>query len=161
MDDVMQFIGRYWLQFLLGAIATGLGIVAKHIWSLLKKERKEKRLAEFTDLKKELFSKMTVCSEANAKADEEIKQSISDLGNTVTNIQTGLLSVQGKQFQLDCIHLRDGVTIISDEEFRKISDDYAAYKALKGNHFGDIVYKQVSDKYEAQQKKKLEEQINQ
>ena len=49
-----DFILKYWVEFALGVIATGLGIFCRRIWKMYIQEKERKRSAEHEELKSDL-----------------------------------------------------------------------------------------------------------
>lgn len=50
----LEFVAKYWLTFLFGLIAAGLGIVVKHYKVLIKKEREDQKQEEFNNIIKDV-----------------------------------------------------------------------------------------------------------
>jgi len=51
-------------------------------------------------------------------------------------------------FYDECRRLLDPNHVITLDEYEQFNKDYEAYKALGGNHRGDILYKSVVVKFE-------------
>ena len=153
---MFDFIIKYWVEFICGLVAAGIGIFAKHYVKLQKKAledawRKKEEAAKDEVIKKleaELESEISKSEEA----DEEMKEQIEGLSYLIDNLTQGVLSIQGKQFRDICLYLLDPDHIITIQEYEQFEEDYAAYKALGGNHRGDALHDRVVEKFTNQLK---------
>lgn len=146
-----EFILKYWVEWLCGLVAAGIVFMARHYVKLQKKDfetkwekRKEDAKMEVSkylheDLEKEI--------ERSTKADEVMKADIEILSEQIENVSTGVLSIQGKQFRDMCLMLLESDHTITVQEYEQFEEDYAAYKALGGNHRGDALHARVVDKF--------------
>lgn len=148
---------NYWLQWIFGIVAAGIGIWAKHYIKLEKESvnrTKAERMKEVrAEIVKELEEKINTLEEKSDVNDKEIRKNIDCLHSAIENINTGLLSVQGKNFRDTCVMLLRADHIITIEEYEQFEEDHVAYKALKGNHKGDALYDRVVEKFNEQIKK--------
>lgn len=73
------------------------------------------------------------------KADEELQKQINVM-------QSGILSIQGKNFREDCRILLAPEKEFTLKEFENLQQEHAIYKALGGNHEGDTLFDLVTKK---------------
>ena len=149
MTELLEFIVKYWLQFALGLIASCLTFGIKKYYAIKKKEFELERVALREAIIKDIDEKLKVEMEKSNAEDERIRADMNRLDVTMKSLIQGLLSVQGKNFREECERLlfEDYINVVDYEQFE---EDYAAYKALGGNHRGDALHARVVDKYIAQ-----------
>lgn len=149
MTELLEFIVKYWLQFALGLIASCLTFGIKEYYTIKKKEFELERVALREGIIKDIDEKLKVEMEKSNAEDEHIRADMNRLDVTMKSLIQGLLSVQGKNFREECERLlfEDCINVVDYEQFE---EDYAAYKALGGNHRGDALHARVVDKYVAQ-----------
>ncbi|MCM1324365.1 MAG: hypothetical protein NC218_09395 [Acetobacter sp.] len=92
---MLEFIGKYWLEFLLGAIATGLSVACKKIYNLYKSEKNHQKTEEQKAFYKGLETLIEKSTEESRKGDEKLQQQINVM-------QGGILSLQGRTFKQEC-----------------------------------------------------------
>lgn len=148
--DFLDIFVKYWLQWVFGLIAAGIAFGAKHYITLQKKSWQDK----WDDkIKKDVIEKLEaeiLSQEKEFKqADNNIYAEIEALSAALENATIGILSIQSKMFQDECRRLLDPNHTISLDEYEQFNKDYEAYKALGGNHRGDVLYKSVVAKFEA------------
>ncbi len=157
---MVDFIIQYWLQFLLGIVASGLTILCTRLYYLWKKERKAQRrevegriisavktLIEDND--KEVRKIIREEEKASAKADEIIEAKMNQIQKDLVILTEGMLSIQGRQFKEDCRKLLQEGHVISLDEYENITHEHDVYNQLQGNHEGDSLFSLVKVKYEA------------
>lgn len=140
---MLDFILKYWIEFLFTGILTAFGFMFKHYFSLIQKEFKKER---------EEFRK-TIIEETNTKIDAvktSHKTEIDALINETQYLKRGLLSVQGKLFREECYRLLEEGHVITLDEYEQLEDDHDAYNALGGNHNGDMLFGLATIKFEDQ-----------
>ena len=148
---MLDFIIKYWVEFVCGLVAAGIGVFAKHYIKLQKKAledawRKKEEAAKDEVIKK-LEGELEEEISKSEEADEEMKEQIEGLSYLIDNLTQGVLSIQGKQFRDICLYLLDPDHIITIQEYEQFEEDYAAYKALGGNHRGDALHDRVVEKF--------------
>jgi hypothetical protein len=153
MTELLEFIVKYWLQFALGLIASCLTFGIKKYYTIKKKEFELEIVALREAIIKDIDEKLKVEMEKSNAEDKRIRADMNRLDVTMKSLIQGLLSVQGKNFREECerLLLQDYINVVDYEQFE---EDYAAYKALGGNHRGDALHARVVDKYVAQLHKK-------
>ena len=132
----LEFVAKYWLTFLFGLIAAGLGIVVKHYKALIKKEKEVQKQEEFNNIIKDV-------KEYTDTSFKETQESHNRLYNAV-------LDVQSKQFQRDCYECIKSKREITLEEFDSLYRNYEIYKSLGGNGIGTMLFDKVEEKYNNQ-----------
>ena len=132
---MIELIVKYWVEWLLGIIAAGLGIACKKIYKLYKNQKKEAQ-EEFYDGLKKLIQEG---NEASQKADQEIKAEIGVIRN-------GVLSIQGERFTALCRELLATNHVITPDEYDHCLHEHSIYNSLGGNHDGDAIFKIVEEK---------------
>ena len=152
--EVLEWIAKYWVNWLCMLIAGGIALFAKHYVKLQKaaleekwKEREEKAKSEVMDrLIKEREDEVAVLREE----DDRINKEIDSIFVAIENLNTGILSIQGKQFRDMCEELLKPDHVITIQEYEQFEEDYAAYKGLGGNHRGDALHASVVEKFNKQ-----------
>lgn len=136
---IVEFITKYWLEFLFSLIITGCGIALKKIWSMYKKEKAE---AERNRIQAETGK----VSEQFQKDNEAVQLQINQMQTEMTALKRGLLSIQGKLFRQECERLLDESHEITLDEYQQLMEDHDIYNSLGGNHNGDNLYSLVEKK---------------
>lgn len=139
MKAVLEFIGKYWLEFLLGAITTGLSIACKKIYQLYKNEQKHQKTEEQKEFYNKIEKLILKGSEESRLGDEKLQQQINVM-------QGGILSLQGRTFKQECREFLRPEKDFTLEEFENLQDEYYVYKNLGGNHDGDTLFELVKKK---------------
>lgn len=136
---LLQWIAKYWVDFLLGLIATGLGVACRKIYTLYKNEKTHQKTKEQKEFYQGLQDLIT-------KSSQEAQQDKIELQEQINIVKNGVLSIQKKNFKENCKELLDENHEITLEEFEALQQDYHIYKNLGGNHEGDTFYKMVVTK---------------
>lgn len=147
---MIEFIIKYWLQFLFGLIAAGLGIVCKRFYSLYKAEKERNKSDEKQEISKEITNAINRNYELSKQDDTQLQSQINNVHAELMILKRGILSIQGKDFKKDCKRLLDESHHITFEEFEILQNEHSDYNALGGNHDGDALYGLVVKKYEGQ-----------
>ena len=152
MENILSIFTNYWLQWIFGIIAAGIAFGTKHYIKLQKKSWQDKWDARETQIKTEVIDKLNekISEQAiiSENADKKIYTDIESISNKLADVTRGILSIQGRQFLHTCHKLLEQDHIITVDEYEAFNSDYDAYKALGGNHRGDIMYKSVVAKFE-------------
>ena len=175
MDDVLQWIAQYWVSWLCALIAGGVIFFAKRYISMEKKNAEEKwkdkemnmcgkiitnfdeKISEVktlsNDKESRLYESVQTVQNNLDKSDKIIFDDLSSIHSEMGIIESGILSIQGKQFREMCEELleKDYITV---EEYQEFEDEYAVYKSLGGNHRGDALHARVVAKCDKQDNKK-------
>ena len=154
--EVLDWLGRYWLEWLCGLIAGGALFFAKHYIKMQKQISEDK----WKDKEKNMCGKIITTLENKIQGVEDksaaediiIHNELDKIHSEVDTIESGILSIQGKQFREMCEDLvkQDYITI---EEYEEFEEEYAVYKSLGGNHRGDSLHARVVAKCDKQNSK--------
>ena len=174
MDDVLQWIAQYWVSWLCALLAGGVVFFAKRYISMEKKAAEEKwkdkeqnmcnkiisnfdeKISEIktasNDKESRLYENVQAVQNNLEKSDKIIFDDLSSIHNEVDTIESGILSIQGKQFREMCEDLlkQDYITV---EEYEEFEEEYVVYKSLGGNHRGDSLHARVVAKCDKQKNK--------
>lgn len=162
---MLDFIIKYWLQFLFGLIAACFTFIIKQYYKM-KAEIKEQSIKEMkaemcSDMKANIDARITteheeinkriiLEHEESLKADSQIKADLEIVHVSMENLTKGVLAIQGKQFRAECRKLLMPDHEITLEEYETLVDEHDAYNALGGNHRGDALFKSVMKKWNKQ-----------
>lgn len=155
---MLDFIAKYWLEFLFGIIALGLTGLARYFYGLYKKEKQRLEDEAHEKIIVELKSKISdehkitadlLQTERNLSKQENdaLKQEIYNLNDKIDVVSDGVLSIQGKQFKDDCRKLLNPDHEITLDEFEEIESDHETYNKMGGNHTGDKLFQMVEQKF--------------
>lgn len=152
---MLDFIFKYWVEFLFGIIAVGITAFFKQFFAMYKKEHARAQEELCTKLSKEItenFDKAhketLVAYDLSQKDDKKLQTQIDFMQDEMKSVKKGLLSVQGKQFKEECRRLLEDGHDITLDEFQELDTDHEAYNALGGNHNGDHLFDLVKKKVE-------------
>lgn len=142
---MIDFIVKYWVEFLFGLVVSGMGIFFKRHMTLLKKEQAAEK-KDFLDLiKKEIGIEFNKALDN----DKSLQSQINIMNNQFSNLLKGILSIQRRTFEEDCRKLLDENHDITIDEYEQITEDHDVYNSLGGNHNGDKLYDLVKKKVES------------
>ena len=136
---MLMFIAEYWLEFLLGLIATGLSVACKKFYSLYKAEKAHQKTKE----QKEFYAGL---QDLIKKGQEETRAADKVLQEQIDTLTQGVLNIQKRHFKQECYELLEESHTITLAEFETAQEDHNIYNALGGNHDGDDLYKMVQKK---------------
>lgn len=132
-----EFIIKYWIEFVFGAILAIAGFVIKRTLKSYQQERLEGKEAFLESIRTEIRAEF-----------ERSNKKETELQNEIKILKAGLLSVQGRIFKNNCHRLLEQHHEITLEEYEEITKDHEAYNSLGGNHNGDQLYLLVRKKVE-------------
>lgn len=154
--EILEWLGKYWLEWLCGLVATGALFFAKHYIKIQRQVNEEK----WKDKEKNMCGKIITTLEdriqgvedKSAAEDVIIHKELDKIHSEVDTVESGILSIQGKQFREMCEDLlkQDYITV---EEYEEFEEEYAVYKGLGGNHRGDSLHARVVAKVDKQNNK--------
>lgn len=155
---MLDFIVKYWVEFALGIIATGLGVACKRIYGLYQKEKEREKAEEKNSLVTEFKEMITSCQldllnkiqpheDALKEEDTKLNQKIEHINDNVDILKDGVLSLQGREFMQDCRELLKENHVITLIEYETIVEEHKVYNSLGGNHRGDALFVAVEQKY--------------
>lgn len=147
---MIEFITKYWVEFIFGIIAAWLLKQIKHIQDLEKasKEATQKKIEE--DIMKDVDKKISDLSEESVTEDKVLHDQLDGLDKKVDSMTKAILSLQGRQFKDNCRYLLKDEHEITVDEYMECIADHDAYNGIGGNHQGDLLFKAVCKKYNAQ-----------
>lgn len=152
--EVLEWIARYWINWLCALVAGGVALFAKHYVKLQKQALEEK----WKDKEKNMCGKIITTLEEEIKKvetqsqdeDSKLHKELDDVHNDLSTVSSGILSIQGKQFRDYCEYLLTSGHYITVDEYEEFESEYTVYKGLGGNHRGDALHDRVIDKIQAQ-----------
>ena len=134
---MLDFIIKYWLEFIFGVIVAGLGAFARYYYKLWQQSQDMQKEKMRADILKEM-------QDENQKQFNKLQSSIDQLMKVV-------LTVQGKQFRTDCKELlSEEDKQITYDQFDNLHTEYENYKSLGGNGLGEQLFALVQEKYSNQ-----------
>ena len=169
--EVLEWIAQYWVGWVCALIAGGIALFARHYIKIQKEsleakwQEKEKNMCgkiicTFEDKidevkilsnekENKLYQSVQTVQDNLNKSDKIIFDDLSNIHSEVDIIESGVLSIQGKQFRDMCEDLlkQDYITV---EEYEEFEEEYAVYKSLGGNHRGDSLHARVVTKVDKQ-----------
>lgn len=176
--EILEWLGKYWLEWLCGLIATGALFFAKHYIKIQRQVNEEKWkdkeqnmcnkiISNFdekisgiktvsNDKESQLYKSVQTVQNNLDKSDKIIFDDLSNIHSEVNIIESGILSIQGKQFRDMCEDLLQQ-DYISVDEYEEFEEEYSVYKKLGGNHRGDALHERVVAKFDKQSSKKESE----
>lgn len=122
---MVEFIAKYWLEVVFGAIIGVLSFFVKKFYTLWKQNE-------------------------IAQEDIKIQEALKDIRESNQNLLEAVLEVQRKQFMMDCYHLLSISDEITIDQFENIYKEYEIYRSLGGNGYGSTLFELVQDKYNTQ-----------
>ena len=158
--EILEWLGKYWLEWLCGLVATGALFFAKHYIKIQRQVNEEK----WKDKEKNMCGKIITTLEdriqgvedKSATEDVIIHKELDEIHSEVDTVESGILSIQGKQFRDMCEVLlqQDHISV---DEYQEFEEEYSVYKKLGGNHRGDALHERVVAKFDKQSSKKESE----
>ena len=134
---MVDFIVKYWLEFVFSIIAAGLGFFARHYYKLWQESQNSQKEKMRADILKEMQA--------------ENQKQFDDLQSSINQLMKVVLTVQGKQFRTDCKDLlTDTRRIITYDQFDNLHSEYEIYESLGGNGLGKELFNLVQEKYSNQ-----------
>ena len=155
---MLDFIAKYWLEFLFGIVALGLTGLTRYFYGLYKKEKQrledEAHEKIIVELKSKISDEHKITAELlqterelSQQENNALKQEIYNLNDKIDVVSGGVLSIQGKQFKDDCRALLKPDHEITLDEFEEIESDHETYNKMGGNHTGDKLFQMVEQKF--------------
>ena len=172
---LLDFIIKYWTEFLFGIVAAGILAGGRYIWMLFKnrlKDSLEEQITSITDVITKRMSETDEKLEAkntsltqqigelqadmkimqqeiqkNKNDENLIEKKIDTLEDNLNTLKGGILSLQRKEFKEECRKLLNQKEAISYEQYTMLQREHTIYNSLGGNHEGDQLFKLVSVRY--------------
>ena len=151
---VLEWIAKYWINWACMLVAAGIAIFAKH-YVKLQKQALEKK---WQDKEKNMCGKIICTLEEqiqkveiqSTEEDQRLHTELEEIHQDVDILESGMLSLQGRQFRDLCEKLLSTGYYITVDEYEEFETEYEVYKKLGGNHRGDALHDRVVDKVNAQ-----------
>lgn len=172
---LLDFITKYWTEFLFGILAAGILAGGRYIWMLFKnrlKDSLEEQITSITDIITKRMSETDEKLEAkntsltqqigelqadmkimqqeiqkNKNDENQIEKKIDTLEDNLKTLKGGILSLQCKEFTEECRKLLNQKEAITYEQYTTLQHEHTVYNSLGGNHDGDQLFKLVSMRY--------------
>ena len=90
--------------------------------------------------------KIATVEARSQEGDEKLQKELDHIHREVDTMESGILSIQGKQFRDNCERLLEKGHYITVDEYEEFEAEYIVYKGLGGNHRGDALHDRVVDK---------------
>lgn len=147
---MLDFIAKYWLQFLFSLIGTGLLVWIKRDIKMYKELEKRNKDDFKREIEDDLENRLQATQDELRQTDKIIEADLEISHSALENLTLGVLSIQKKNFMEECHRLLESDHIITVQEYETLVDDHKAYNALGGNDKGDALFAAVTQKYLAQ-----------
>lgn len=172
---LLDFIIKYWTEFLFGIVAAGILAGGRYIWTLFKNRLKdglEEQITSITDVitkrmsetDKKLEAKNTSLTQQigelqadmkimqqeiqiNKNDENLIEKKIDTLEDNLNTLKGGILSLQRREFKEECRKLLNQKEAITYEQYTMLQNEHTIYNSLGGNHEGDQLFKLASMRY--------------
>lgn len=172
---LLDFVIKYWTEFLFGIVAAGILAGGKYIWTLFKnrlKDSLEEQITSITDVITKRMSETDEKLEAknislaqqigalqadmkimqqeiqiNKNDESLIEKKFDTLEDNLNTLKGGILSLQRKEFKEECRRLLNQEEAITYEQYTMLQHEHTVYNSLGGNHEGDQLFKLVSMRY--------------
>lgn len=162
---MLDFVIKYWTEFLFGIVAAGILAGGRYIWTLFKnrlKDSLEEQITSITDVITKRMSETDEKLEAkntsltqqigelqadmktmqqeiqiNKNDENLIEKKIDTLEDNLNTLKGGILSLQRKEFKEECRRLLNQEEAITYEQYTMLQHEHTIYNSLGGNHEGD------------------------
>lgn len=150
---MIDFILKYWIEFLFGLIVLVGGIAFKYLSKLIKKDQHEKLQEQFNGFYNKINDNLLVRFDTLEEEDRKINNRLDDMERDLRSQRKGILSLHRRKFLDDCRQFLDNDKEITLEDFNRVQREHKVYNDLGGNHEGDENWELFKAKYEAQLKR--------
>lgn len=147
---MIDFIVKYWVEFLFGLIISGATVAYNFIAKQMKKNRQEQFDSQLNTLYVKITDSFNEKMTPLQEEDKHINSRIDQLHNDLEVMRDGILSLHRRRFVDDCRKLLNQESEITQEDYERLKREHRTYNALGGNHEGDEMYNLFLKKYEAQ-----------
>ena len=151
---MLDFIAKYWLQFIFSIVVGFLTCVTKYLYGLHKKEQSKQRDEVRESFRAEIALERQATSEAieqehkaRVSREEALNREVKKVEGKIDSLQNGILSIQSRIFKSDCRKLLEPEHEITLEEYEQIVIEHQVYRDLGGNGRGDELFELVSHKF--------------
>lgn len=139
MTALTSFLLEYWLNFLLGAIAGAITILAKKQYTKFKKMEELYREEEKKNFLEEVNRKINDVEKLSDEKDKEINEKLDKMNILIAKIIDGVIATQHDRLYSACIKCLKK-ECITETELINIQQLYASYEDLGGNHGMKEIY---------------------
>lgn len=174
-SSLLDFLVKYWTEFLFGIVAAGILAGGRYIWTLFKnrlRDSLEEQITSITDVIAKRMSETDEKLEAkntsltqqigalqadmkimqqeiqtNKNDENLIEKKIDTLEDNLNTLKDGILSLQRKEFKEECRRLLNQEEAITYEQYTILQREHTVYNSLGGNHEGDQLFKLASMRY--------------
>lgn len=147
---MIDFIAKYWVEFLFGLIISGVTVAYNFITRQIKKNRQEQFDNQLDNLYVKITDSFNEKMTSLQEEDKHINNRIDQLHNDLEVMRDGILSLHRRRFVDDCRKLLNQESEITQEDYERLKREHRTYNALGGNHEGDEMYNLFLKKYEVQ-----------
>lgn len=147
---MIDFIVKYWVEFLFGLIISGATVAYNFIARQIKKNRQEQFDSQLDTLYVKITDSFNEKMTPLQEEDKHINSRIDQLHKDLEVMRDGILSLHRRRFVDDCRKLLNQESEITQEDYERLKREHRTYNALGGNHEGDEMYNLFLKKYEAQ-----------
>lgn len=140
---MLDFIIKYWIDFVFGIVVAILGILYKKLYNSYKRDRELEKKALVENMQKER-------AQAIKEATQELNSRLCNVEQQNECLKSGILSIFRRLFEQDCRYLLSEDHTVTLDEYEELSKDHDVYKALGGNHNGDRLFNLVVNKVQHQ-----------
>lgn len=162
---ILDAIVNYWVVWVCGLVVGVFTFLTKRFVKLEKTNLETKQKERMTELRKEVKDEIIkeVAEEIDRveqkganlsnqiqglkEEDSLLHAEIQELAGVVNTVNTGILSIQGRDFKSDCRKYLAPDYTITTEEFEQLEEEYAAYTQLGGNGRGTELFEAVKEKW--------------
>lgn len=152
--EVLQWIAKYWVEWLCGLVTGGVILLTKRYIKMQKQiaenKWKEKEKTMCSKIIANFDEKISKVEAQSQEGDNKLHKELDQIHHEVDNMESGILSIQGKQFRDNCERLLQHSHYITVDEYEEFETEYEVYKELGGNHRGDALHDRVVDKVQTQ-----------
>lgn len=127
---MLDFIIKYWLEFLLGAIAAGIVAVFKYAWKGIKIHIEQTLKDEFTSMNEDLSKKFEK-EDAEQRIDiKALNGNVSTLTQSTIELQKSLASTNSKMQEMEdkIDTLQTNIQDMDNKEIPELSENFSVLK---------------------------------
>lgn len=152
--EVLEWIAKYWVNWLCALAAGGIALFAKHYVKLQKKHMEDQWAEKEKNMCGKIIStlqgKIETVETQSIQEDNQLHGELKDINRKIDSIEEGILALHGKEFKDRCRAMLVHEHIITAQEYDDFEEEYRVYKDLGGNHLGDALHDRVVEKVKIQ-----------
>lgn len=148
MASFLAIAAKYWIEFLFGLVVAGGGLFFKRYIKLEQQERAAAQKEFYIQLRKDISNEFQESVQKSKDDDKQLQEQIDVVKDEMNCLKRGLLSMQGKEFRVECARVLAEDHVLTLDEYEQLEEDHAAYNGLGGNHKGDSLFELVKKKAE-------------